>query len=285
MQVFSIENETNNITIHASAAEAEAVLDAERFASEEELSSLAANWPASRLVEVWNSLTGVTPVRKFRDRATAVTRIWKAIQTLGEALPQEADQQPAAEPVIEHEAEAAALPVEAPTEPEAATQEAEPVPSSEADVPAPVAPQTAHVATVEPPPTNEATPASDANVAAPNEKLLRILERALEGLTPQQREAKWEALKNALATRKSPVSASPRAPKTEAARGGSKTSQVIAMLKREGGVTLEEIMAAMDWQKHTTRAMLSAGGSLVKKHGLVIVSEKVGDKRVYSIKA
>ena len=33
------------------------------------------------------------------------------------------------------------------------------------------------------------------------------------------------------------------------------------MLKREGGGTpLEEIMAAMQWQKHTTRAMLSAGG-------------------------
>ena len=41
----------------------------------------------------------------------------------------------------------------------------------------------------------------------------------------------------------------------------------------------------MGWQKHTTRAMLSAGGSLTKKHGLVVTSEKVGDKRVYSIKA
>jgi len=34
-----------------------------------------------------------------------------------------------------------------------------------------------------------------------------------------------------------------------------------------------------------TRTMLSAGGSLTKNHGLVIASEKVGDKRVYSIKA
>src|SRR6185437_4852841 len=67
-------------------------------------------------------------------------------------------------------------------------------------------------------------------------------------------------------------------------REGSKTSQVIAMLKREGGTTLEEIMTAMGWQRHTTRAMLSAGGSLTKKHGLVVTSEKVGDKRTYSIK-
>ena len=56
------------------------------------------------------------------------------------------------------------------------------------------------------------------------------------------------------------------------------------MLKREGGTTLEEIMAEMGWLKHTTRAMLSAGGSLTKKHGLVVTSEKVGDKRIYSIK-
>jgi hypothetical protein len=56
------------------------------------------------------------------------------------------------------------------------------------------------------------------------------------------------------------------------------------MLRREGGTTLEEIMDAMKWQKHTTRAMLSAGGSLTKNHGLVIISEKVGDQRRYSIK-
>src|ERR1019366_10279954 len=58
-------------------------------------------------------------------------------------------------------------------------------------------------------------------------------------------------------------------------REGSKTSQVIVMLKRDGGVTLEEIMTAMGWQKHTTRAMLSAGGSLTKNHGITVISEKV----------
>ena len=34
MRTFTIENDNNNITIHASDREAEAVLDAERFASE-----------------------------------------------------------------------------------------------------------------------------------------------------------------------------------------------------------------------------------------------------------
>ena len=41
------------------------------------------------------------------------------------------------------------------------------------------------------------------------------------------------------------------------------------MLKREGGTTLEEIMTAMGWQKHTTRAMLSAGGSLTPAYPVV----------------
>jgi hypothetical protein len=89
--------------------------------------------------------------------------------------------------------------------------------------------------------------------------------------------------KRATRTKKAPVAATTQ--DAGAPREGSKTSQVIAMLKREGGTTLEEIMTAMSWQKHTTRAMLSAGGSLTKNHGLIVTSEKVGEKRVYSIKS
>jgi hypothetical protein len=88
--------------------------------------------------------------------------------------------------------------------------------------------------------------------------------------------------KKATRAKKAPAAATPK--ETGAPREGSKTSQVIAMLKREGGTTLEEIMKAMGWQKHTTRAMLSAGGSLTKNHGLIVTSEKIGDTRVYSIK-
>ena len=85
MKTFTIENETNNITIYASAKEAEAVPDSECFGSEAALSTLAADWPAAGLIEIWNSLPGTTPVKKFKDRATAVSRIWKALQTLDEA--------------------------------------------------------------------------------------------------------------------------------------------------------------------------------------------------------
>ena len=69
-------------------------------------------------------------------------------------------------------------------------------------------------------------------------------------------------------------------------REGSKTSRVIDLLKREGGVTLKELMIEMGWQSHTTRALMSAGGSLTKKHGLTVVSTKGtdGDRR-YELKA
>lgn len=84
MKNFTIENETNNITVYGSAKEAELVPDSERFTSEAALGKLAANWPAARLVEIWNSLPGATEVKKFKDRASAVSRIWKALQTLGQ---------------------------------------------------------------------------------------------------------------------------------------------------------------------------------------------------------
>jgi hypothetical protein len=84
MKTYTIENETNNITVHATKQEAEAVAGSECFANEATLAKLAANWPTARLVEIWNSLPGETQVKKFKDRATAVSRIWKAIQRLGQ---------------------------------------------------------------------------------------------------------------------------------------------------------------------------------------------------------
>src|SRR5947209_10945516 len=74
MNIFTIENETNNITLYATNQEAEAVLNAERFRNQGGLAKVAANWPAARLVAIWNSLPGTAPVKKFKDRATGVSR-------------------------------------------------------------------------------------------------------------------------------------------------------------------------------------------------------------------
>lgn len=87
MKIFTIETETNNIIVHDTIQEAKAVTNAEPFRNETGLSKLAAEWPAARLVEIWNSLPGVSPVKKFKDRQTAVSRIWKALQGLGQVTP------------------------------------------------------------------------------------------------------------------------------------------------------------------------------------------------------
>lgn len=184
MKAFTIDTE-NNITIHASAKVAAKPEGIEFFTSEKALGELAGAWPTTRLADIWNSLAGVTQLKKFKDRATGVSRIWNAIQTLGET----------------------------------------------------VAPQTPNIAPEEVPSKREASPED-----------------------------------------KAPAS------RTNASREGSKTSRVIELLKRPSGVTLKEIMSEMSWQSHTTRALLSAGGSLTKKHGLTVLSVKSenGD-RVYSI--
>jgi hypothetical protein len=89
MTTYTIDAE-NNITAFGSAKEAEVGPEGERFTKQEELASLVANWPAARLVEVWNGIPGLTPVKKFTDRKSAITRIWKAIQSLNGGSPAEA---------------------------------------------------------------------------------------------------------------------------------------------------------------------------------------------------
>jgi hypothetical protein len=72
------------------------------------------------------------------------------------------------------------------------------------------------------------------------------------------------------------------APEPTRRRSGTKQETVIAMLRAEGGATIDEIMAATNWAGHTTRGFLS--GALKKKLGLVITSEKVDRRgRAYMI--
>ena len=78
MATFNIDAE-NSITALGSQ---QADFEGEIFASQQELADLAAKWPANRLIEVWNGIPGLTPVKKFTDRKSAVSRIWKAIQSL-----------------------------------------------------------------------------------------------------------------------------------------------------------------------------------------------------------
>ena len=194
MTTFTIENETNNITAHAKLKEAEALENAVSFRNEAALNKLAADWPAARLIEIWNSLPGVTPVKKFTSRSTAIRRIWAQIQNLGERAP-------AAEVADTAETTRDVAPAEGGTREDA---------------------------------TSEETP------------------------------------KPAKAAAKS--------------REGSKTESVLALLRRDGGVTAEELMSATGWQAHSVRGFLS--GTIRKKMGLALNSTKAEDgTRSYSLPA
>jgi hypothetical protein len=85
MKTFTIDTD-NNITAFPTPDHAEAAVGAgaQAFTSQKQLAELASAWPAERLVEIWNSLPGVEPVKGFRNAKAAASRIWVRIQTLGE---------------------------------------------------------------------------------------------------------------------------------------------------------------------------------------------------------
>jgi hypothetical protein len=193
MKTFTIDAD-NNITAYATRKAAEANPGI-AFTTADNLAELLGG-DSKRLIAIYNSLTGITPVKKFTSNAVASKRILAELDKL------------------------------------------EPVPCQTA----PGAGQAAQDATEQAPAKSEGTRKKKAPKAA----------------------------------RKAEEAAGPRE--------GSKTSKVIDLLRREGGATLTEIMKKMGWQQHTTRALMSGGGALAKKHGLIVKSAKAenGD-RIYSL--
>lgn len=62
-------------------------------------------------------------------------------------------------------------------------------------------------------------------------------------------------------------------PRVPAAKPDSKVSQLIALLHRAQGATVEEMIAATGWQAHTTRAALTG---LCKKGHIVAKTKRDG---------
>ena len=198
MKTFTIDAD-NNITAFPTPDHAETAVaaGAQPFTSQKELAALAAQWPAERLVAIWNSLPGVKPVESFKNAKAAAGKIWERVQRLGE------------------------------------TAKAEP----------------------------KAKGGAKSAKGAP---------------------AKAKSGKKATRAKKAPK-AKKGAKKSEATgpREGSKTAQVVAMLQRKDGATLEEIMKKMGWQKHTVRGFMAGA---MKKAGYTVESFKPeGGERTYRI--
>jgi hypothetical protein len=89
------------------------------------------------------------------------------------------------------------------------------------------------------------------------------------GIDPQEALAEYET-ENAAAPADSPKT--PSKPKSRASRtaaprtrDGSKQAQLIAMLRRAKGATIDEIVQALEWQPHTVRGAIA--GALKKSSG------------------
>ena len=64
-------------------------------------------------------------------------------------------------------------------------------------------------------------------------------------------------------------------------RSGTKIESMIAMLRRSGGASIEALAKATGWQVHSVRGAIS--GTLKKKLGLAVISDKTGPVRLYRI--
>jgi len=114
---------------------------------------------------------------------------------------------------------------------------------------------------------------------------------AFAALGIDEREEELEAEPDEAATPSTEVEAEPnqrpnasktKKPKPRRSRDDSKQAQLIVMLKRTKGASIEEIVAAFGWQAHTVRGAIA--GALKKKLGLDITSEKDEKRgRVYKI--
>src|SRR5438034_7040389 len=117
--------------------------------------------------------------------------------------------------------------------------------------------------------------------AAPlNGKRLLALWNALPGVETRKKIGDRAALIDQLWTA---IEALPEPEPQSDAKRPSKQAEVMAMLRRPEGATVDEVASAMSWQRHTVRGLFS--GTLKKKLGLTLVSAQEERGRVYRIAA
>jgi hypothetical protein len=110
---------------------------------------------------------------------------------------------------------------------------------------------------------------------ASRQTALRRIWAALQGLEPKQKSTvrKPDVQVKAEIRIKQPVK-----------EHEGRTRQVIDLLEAEGGASLEQLVDATGWQKHSVRGFLS--GTIRKKMGMEVISSKnANGARVYRISA
>jgi hypothetical protein len=211
------------------------------------------------------------------------------------AVPETPFDEPKLDPVApEHQASIETAVAQVDVQPTPAVEPTEPVANVDAQVPevAPPAAATANKSTrakktvkAQPEATADAAPGAvePAGEGQPNAAVEVPEATATVGAQePDVAPAAAKASKKA--TRPAKAAKAPKetkAAKSEGIREGSKTAQVVALLKRENGATLQEIMTKMNWQRHTVRGFMAGA---MKKAGFTVESYKPeGGERTYRI--
>ena len=119
---------------------------------------------------------------------------------------------------------------------------------------------------------------AELNAAPLSGKRLLALWNALPGVEKRRTVGDREALLDQLW---SAIEALPDPEPQSDAKRPSKQDEVIAMLRRPEGATVDEVASATGWQRHTVRGVFS--GTLKKKLGLTLASTKEERGRVYRI--
>ena len=100
-----------------------------------------------------------------------------------------------------------------------------------------------------------------------------------ESVEPESASNQDSALQNrdqfAVSSKVEAREAEPVRPGPSAPRGGSKLMQVIELLHRERGATIDELVAATSWLAHTTRAALTG----LRKRGYAVAIDRSDDAR------
>jgi Protein of unknown function (DUF3489) len=130
-------------------------------------------------------------------------------------------------------------------------------------------------------PEASSTPAATATSKKPiPNKKARVAPRRAHVAT-----AKAKSARKATLTKKAPKGRTKtQVAKPKVARDGSKTANILYLLKQPGGATSKKLMKATGWLPHSVRGFLS--GTVGKKMGLTVTSTKGEDgERTYSVES